>query len=364
MSPKWHVISAILGIGMLAVPAYAANQRRPQPPVTKPPAAAFHSAPAPVFHPPRQVAMPPRVAYHQPPPAPSPRLPFNQPPVRSFQPPRPAFHPALLPPAPRFGVNQRVPARPLPPARVVSVPPLHRVTPPVHATAPRPAGNLAYVPRDRWDYQHRDRANVWRTGRQPYTQPYPGLICDGDGDRCRPAPQVVCDGDGDDCRQVPYNYQQYGYGYPPTYYQPAYNYQQAYAPYYNHPEPDGDDFNAYYLPYQAPPVVCDEDGDDCGPAPYFNAPYQAWAPLPPLPVPVSPIPVYYADPNIMRLRSRLIWMDQAARARYLTAVAHQQARQARHLFHVTRSLDGQLARLDGQARRTAAVQARYASAIR
>jgi hypothetical protein len=53
-------------------------------------------------------------------------------------------------------------------------------------------------------------------------------------------------------------------------------------------------------------------------------------------------------------------MDQAARARYQTAVAHQAARRARHLFHVTRSLDGQLARLDTQGRR-AGPMPRYSS---
>jgi len=190
----------------------------------------------------------------------------------------------------------------------------------------------------------------------------PQVVCDGDGDNCRalPPPQVACDGDGDDCRQVPY-YSQYAYGYPQPYYQPYYNYQQAYPPYY-HEEPDADDFNAYYLPYQAPPIVCDEDGDDCGPAPYFNAPYQAWAPLPPIPVPITPMPVYYIDQNLLRLRNRLIWMDQTARARYATAVASQQAKQARHLFHVTRSLDAQLARLDAQTRRGAVMPSHYASA--
>src|SRR5260370_5483440 len=96
MSTKWRIISAIFGMGMLAIPAYAADQRLPQPPVTRPPAAAFHSASAPVFHPPHPAAAPPHIAYHHPPPAPSPRLSLQQPPVRSCPPPLAVFQPAPL----------------------------------------------------------------------------------------------------------------------------------------------------------------------------------------------------------------------------------------------------------------------------
>ena len=159
--------------------------------------------------------------------------------------------------------------------------------------------------------------------------PQPGWTCDGDGDNCRPAPQtvcdadgdrcqqvwcdadgdncqaaspppqpVVCDGDGDNCRQLPYWSPQYGF--PTYYYQP-----NNYPVYYNYQEPEDEEdenFNAYYLPYDAPPIVCDEDGDDCGPAPYFNEAYQPWMPLPPMPVPYALQPAYYADPDLMRVR--------------------------------------------------------------
>ncbi len=350
MRTQFRLATVILGIALLTAPALADNQRHPQPAAIRPPAAAFHNAPA--FRPPRPAAAAPRIAYHQPP-------------IRNFQPPhinvRPQQPPThQVPPArPRLAVNQPAPKLPI---NHLPGKPVNGAAPPALFARPRsaaPAGarGFTYPPRD------------------AYTPPQPGVICDGDGDNCRPAPQVVCDGDGDDCRQVPYNNPAYGYGqayYPPAppvvcdgdgddcrpvtqYPSASPYYQQIAAPYYSHPEPDGDDYDAYYLPYQAPPVVCDEDGDDCGPAPYFNEAYRAWAPLQPLPVALSMNPAYYASPELYRLRGRLIAMDQAARARYMTAVQQQQMRQARHLYHETRSLDAQLSRLDSQARRAAGV---------
>jgi len=359
MSDKRHILSVILGIALLTTPVYAASQRRPQTPATRPPAPSFRSAPAPVFHPPHPPIAAAPARYHQPPPI-APRVAYNQPPIHTYAPPHPGLRPVLPVLAPPVARNQHIAPVKLPPFRLPSTYPANHAIPPAHGIpAPRPVApfegrTLTHYP---GPYPGKTAPNFLWSDRGVYNQPpQPAVICDGDGDNCRAAAPVVCDGDGDNCSQVPYNYQSYGYtqpyqGYAQPYDQPSYGYQQ---PYY-HPEPDGDDFNAYYLPYQAPPVVCDEDGDDCGPAPYFNETYRTWAPLPPIPVPLAADPAYYADRNIFRLRARLIAMDQAARGRYQTAVAHQEARQARHLFHVTRSLDGQLARLDTQGRRAGAM---------
>src|SRR5215469_504279 len=210
MSSKWHVISTLFAIATLAVPAYGANQGRPQAPVVKPPAAAFHSAPAPAFRPPRPAAAPPtRVAYHQPPPAPSARLAFHQPPVRNFQPPHMLFHAASYPSGPRLAVNQHFPRRPLPPTRIGNASGLRGGTAPAHSIPPRPVVPIGARHDGPQGYPPHSSANVLASGRRQGTQRPPRLVCDQRGEHCNRAPQsqfpqprVVCDSDGDHCRQV------------------------------------------------------------------------------------------------------------------------------------------------------------------
>jgi len=136
MSDKRHILSVILGIALLTTPVYAASQRRPQTPATRPPAPSFRSAPAPVFHPPHPPIAAAPARYHQPPSI-APRVAYNQPPIHTYAPPHPGLRPVLPVLAPPVARNQHIAPVKFPPFRLPSTYPANHAIPPAYGIPAR-----------------------------------------------------------------------------------------------------------------------------------------------------------------------------------------------------------------------------------